>query len=371
MRRFHRLSNKTQEYLTKGDSIPEGERHLRLFNAACDMAGNHFTKDQALQKLEPLARASGLPLGEIRKTIHDAFAEDREPARKPGAYAKVYEKVLAFIPTQAWRGNAGMTDRKVMEALAKRCEVAYHDGIFRASQREIAEIARCDRKTVGLSLKRLMARGFIYRVGKDKNSKAFLWKFSQSVLWTGFEALQEKQSSESRGVLSNKIDRTFLPGSAINGYDPSEDEAVSFDSDAREQGALGYTGRLVYETLLKSNKPLSVGEICERTGLSKSQVYRVLSPQKLFVTSGLAQKQPGGWVAKPATREELDQLMHSPLENLEEGNRGRKTMLMSEQYNLENTCSECAVPRSISSIEITILRSSIGISNGAFDSAIH
>ena len=75
-------------------------------------------------------------------------------------------------------GPTGETDKRVFFAL---CHRAHLDGRkeFRASIREVAEIAGVTKNTAHRSLKRLIQAGLISLAGRDSGSGANLYKFSK------------------------------------------------------------------------------------------------------------------------------------------------------------------------------------------------
>ena len=73
----------TLDYMEHGDRIPEGDRNNRLFKACCDLAGCGFDCGEAQRLCGQLAAASGLPDGEVAKTIASAYSARRTPSRSP------------------------------------------------------------------------------------------------------------------------------------------------------------------------------------------------------------------------------------------------------------------------------------------------
>lgn len=76
-----RLSKATREFLTSG--APQGRRNAELFKAACDLAGNGATFEQALSLLLDPARGCGLEDWEVEGTVRSAFARPRSPSKPP------------------------------------------------------------------------------------------------------------------------------------------------------------------------------------------------------------------------------------------------------------------------------------------------
>lgn len=313
---FSPLSIQTQEYLKNGSQIPEGQRHIALFNASCDMAGNGIEEDATREVLESIAITSGLPEHEVDKVIHDAFKKEREPSRKGNSPLRVWQKAHAYMYAQPWEGTVGMTDRAVFAALVERCKNSCNrEGIFRASSRELAVLAKCDRKTVARSLKRLQKPEYTPRLityeGKDQISRASLWRFSDHVLLKGKKAVNEQFLKDTDVFLGMPPLVTTKESSSSGG--------IAGKSDVGERGALGKSGTLVYQVLATTSHPLTAKQIAEITGMSNKQVYGALGKDSWLVKSGLAIRQDGGWVALPATPGQLDELISRPAGTLGKG----------------------------------------------------
>lgn len=76
--RQSKLSRATTQFLAFG--AQPGERNKRLFDAACDLAGNSYTLAEAREMLLRPAEASGLNTQEIDGTLASAFDKPRNPA---------------------------------------------------------------------------------------------------------------------------------------------------------------------------------------------------------------------------------------------------------------------------------------------------
>ncbi len=85
-----------------------------------------------------------------------------------------YEKWARARP---WPGRTGTTDKWVFLALCHRLRLERRPA-FRATVREIAELAQVNTKTVSKSLKRLQCSGVIKWAGKNPQG-SFLWSFTR------------------------------------------------------------------------------------------------------------------------------------------------------------------------------------------------
>lgn len=150
---FPELSAQTRDFIVNG--APEGKRNNRLFAAACDMAGNNYDDYTIRQILRPVAIACGLPSRETEDTLKSALSRDREPAKKSQTPEKPkhWQKAVAWAKQQPWQGRTGQTDRAVFLACCERARLASNEnGVFRASVREVAELARITKETASRSL---------------------------------------------------------------------------------------------------------------------------------------------------------------------------------------------------------------------------
>lgn len=154
------LSENNRDLLANGTI--KGTRNNRFWAAACDLVANEETipLDLGLN----LLLAAGpkcdpeYPQKEILNRWEDALR--KEPGRAQEYYGNnrtqrntAHQKALAFAQSHRWEGHTAQTDRAVFLACCERSRV--EGDLFRATTREIAEIANCSRKTAGEALKRL------------------------------------------------------------------------------------------------------------------------------------------------------------------------------------------------------------------------
>lgn len=269
------LARRTRDYLANGSAVAPGERNNRLFAAACDLAGNGFSQEQVLQMLTIQAQASGLNQHEIHATIQSAFSKVRVPAKSSQSnqlLSRAWQDALAFAIHIPWNGRSSHSARTLFLALIERARVSSNEqDIFRASIRELSQMARIGTATVQKLLKQFRSapNPLIFHCGHDKRSGASLWRFSRYVLKQGHNII-------------SKMDTVPLSP-------PWLSSSVSvFQTEAAERDALGLGGVFVYRFLLASEYPLRRSELAQAAGLSLHQVdyaIRKLSTHRLVVRS--------------------------------------------------------------------------------------
>lgn len=153
---------------------------------------------------------------------------------------KTIQAALAVIKN--FRGRTAIADSKVARAIVRRFELSREE-IFRASTREIAELARVNRNTASAALERLVKRGFITREGFDETTRASQFSMGLLVRECNFGPL-------------NKMEEDNGP--------------ILHSHDAFERGAVGEVGRLVLEGLQKFG-PHSPTRLAEQMGITRDR----------------------------------------------------------------------------------------------------
>lgn len=283
------LSQKTRDFIAYGALA--GERNNRLFEAACDLAGNQVDFHSTTRLLLPIAQKCGLPTGEAQATIYSAYSKQRTPARPDNQVQfHLHHKVRAWVETRVWSGRTGQTDRAVLLACCERAMTANEKGVFRLSSRELAELARMGRNTASRAIKRLCDQKLLNYCGQDKQSGANLYRFGSGLL----ALLREKiPVMEPLLLTSNWLDSGSLTGK----------------TDAIERGALGKTAYCLYQHMLTLEQAARGKVLAQGAGLSLKQVYRALSKLKAY---DLVVKESGGFVARQRTDEQLDDQVALP-----------------------------------------------------------
>lgn len=303
---FSELSSSTREFILSGAT--PGERNNRLFTAACDLSGCDYDFHAAVQLLTPPALHAGLTERETRDTIQSAYSKPRTPA-KPFSHEKrrasSWEIAHLWAKDAAWPGRTGQTDRAVFLACCERAKTANDKGIFRASSREVAEMARVRANTATKALKRLTTAKLLVFCGRDRESGAHLYRLGATV--TNEKKLRKRyttafSSGEDSVSLTQQIPPLF--------------------PDAAERGALGKTAYVLYTVLVRQEEPVKPGALVRASKLSKSQVSRALKKLLLF---GLARKVGCCYEGIPFSQDDLDTQVARPAGTLGRGERRKKT----------------------------------------------
>jgi len=287
------LSRRTQNYIQQGHTTPEGSRNNELFSASCDLAGNNYTQQETINTLSSPALASGLSIREILSTIKSAYSQQRTPAKptsSPNSKTSDYQWMIIYADNHNWNGRTATSQRAIFTALIHRAKVSSNeDGLFRASIREIATLARCGTATVQRILKDFQNPHYPYiiKCGYDKISKATLWKFPQSILLEA-QQLNLDTLKESPQWLSCSVSISSLP-------------------DSVERNGLGYNGLLVYRMMVSYGNPVLPKDIESLTGLAMHQVKYSLKKLQLFE---LIYREEEGWLAHKYDDETLDRKVH-------------------------------------------------------------
>jgi len=282
------LSNCTRDYIQNGYRISEGSRNNRLFAAACDMYGNGYTQHDVESILSPIALASGLPRYEVDRTINSALSGTRTPSRpevKPLTDNTTWHYALLWAANRPWQGRRGATTRALCLALIERARLAANEyGVFRASIRELAVLARLGTNTVRKMLFHFEGDNIIQKCEQDRTSGASLWRFSDSIINIG------KQ-------LELNMDTVGVPPHWLR-Y-----SVFLFNSDTSERGALGHSVAFVYQYLRGVETPMMPSEIAEVLGLTVNQVNYALRKLRGF---DLLRRLPTGWVVVGLTVTEFE-----------------------------------------------------------------
>lgn len=151
---------------------------------------------------------------------------------------------------------SAQTARNVFLACCERARREHGSKVFRASIRELAELAGVESITAYRALQCFIAAGYLKRCGHS-DVQAGLYAFEKKVL-----------RSDVR-VTDGQNNGTFC----------------TIPNDAFARGALGSSGERIWQLILKEK--LRVAEIARRLKLSHSTVSRVLKKMTRF---GLAQK---------------------------------------------------------------------------------
>lgn len=303
---FSELSHTTRDFLLNGAAV--GERNNRLFSAACDLSGNDYDIHAAMQLLIPMAQKCELPDREIRDSISSAYSKPRTPAKvtaKRQRRPPQWQIATTWAQHHQWKGRTGQTDRAVFLACCERAKTANETGVFRAAVREIAELARIRPNTASLSVKRLTAAKFLTFIGRDRGSKAHLYRLGATTTRTpaSIKTLHKRYTSAcTSGDISVSVARQI------------------FSSDASERRALDKTASVLYSVMLSLIEPMCPRDLARVSLLSKHQVYRAL---KKLSSYGLVAQVGRAYYAVPMTGGELDEQVARPAGTLGKGEERR------------------------------------------------
>lgn len=288
-RPYSPLSRRTRNYIHDGQNTPEGSRNNELFRASCDMAGNQFSKQQVFSALYPSAGGSGLSTREIEATINSAFSQPRTPSKPQNTDKQSiadWQWATLFGDHHDWQGRTATSQRAIFTALVHRAKVSSNeDGLFRASIREIASLARIGTATVQRILKSFQKESnpYIIKCGYDKTSTATLWKFPERIIQYA-QQLNPDTLKESPQWLSCSVSFLSQP-------------------DAIERTGLGYNGLLIYRVMVEWGKPIFPKKLVELTGLADHQVKYAL---KKLITFEIVHRVDDGWLANDYDDVSLD-----------------------------------------------------------------
>lgn len=311
-------------------------------------AGGEVNRLDAEYHLSQAAHAAGLHGAEVRDTIRSGLdAGEETPARRPYevlTFGHTPERAAleAWIAAVDWRTlrRRATTTRAIAEALADRAGTA-RNGKWRASVRELAELARVSVPTTRTALETLTNSGAVARAGTDRRSGASLWTLGPAApLKSKSKEPAAPSDAGLRRVTPNggrapggcggggedsNGNREFYTlttlGSTsvqISRYSPRTaiytEHAVPEDSDAAESGALGKNGWRVWRWLLAQPEPRTVAEIAAALTLTYSQARHALLTVQEKSPAGypLVERTAGAWIANPMSGAALRDYVAEP-----------------------------------------------------------
>ncbi|NWG33528.1 MAG: bifunctional DNA primase/polymerase [Chloroflexi bacterium] len=281
---------------TFGRELSEGERNTRLFALACDMKANGREYHEAETVILDAARRAGLPDDEASVLVKHAYSKDRtipkvfreeeeksknanskdqEPARK----VRIWQRAKDFAGSFDWRGTFGRkanTRRAVYLACVERSRLDGRE-TWRATIRELAELANMNKDTIPTALQDLVTAKLIQRVKTDERIGVY------------------------RFVGLSKFRTLYTTGScSVRNLDNPKTQA--------EQDVFGKLGLVAWHVwkYLLDNPSRNAGEIATGTGLPRSSVYSAL---KRLQSAGLATRAGDGLIyGEPRTDASLQSM---------------------------------------------------------------
>jgi hypothetical protein len=175
------LSRRNRETLAKG--VPDGQRNTRLTAAAYDLAGNFIPYRDAEAVILTAAERCTPPYSarDALAILKSAYRQERQPARKSGESVKPWKKAQDFAASFDWSskyGRKAIKRRAVFLACVERARQRNSD-VWRASKREVAELANTSDETAKVALQNLKRDGLIVWAGHCDRSGANLYRFGE------------------------------------------------------------------------------------------------------------------------------------------------------------------------------------------------
>jgi len=286
--------------LTGGYEV--GERNTWLTKPLYDLAAivqdGLAPEEEALALLEKAARALDYPVKHVRQMWTSAMCKhDLKRAKPENPQRLEVLKALAFEQTHDWSSHkrTNHTDRMVFRACIERARRDAGHNSFRASIREVAELAGVSAKTAQAALHRLKERRLLEWAGVDP-SGANRWRFGPEV---ANSVLHNYHTTPTRGDSVVTTQHSPATSAADSSLVPEPAAADVFHR-------LGRTAWLIYQHLLRQPEHTK-GAIARAVGVHRSTVGRVLKrlmAHGLVVWSGAE----GLYYAEPASRERLERI---------------------------------------------------------------
>lgn len=207
----------------------------------------------------------------LKKYMIDYARRSYEPKRD----LELINKLIAWANQLQWKGKAGSTDKRVFLACLNRAKFD-NENEFRATNREIADAAAVELKTVRKSVGRLVTKKFLEYASKTR---------------LGTYLRIPKKLQHNPNVL----------GCIINGVNQLSLQR----HDVWRIGGLGASSLEIFTVLQNSNKHLTPNEISIRTGKHISTIYKKLP---VLVDYGIIAKDKGKYLANFVETEYLDGL---------------------------------------------------------------
>lgn len=278
------LSRTNRLFLALGTTEPG--RNNAIWAAACDLAGCGIDYNLAEYLLLDAGQKCTPPYPdrEVLQRLRDAYRKKPEPARAMWKHnSRPHEAALAFTMSHDWRGRTAQTDRAVFLACCQRASQE-NRRVFRASVREIAELANITPKTANASLHRHRDAGRLKFEGSDETTGANLFSFTDDVI-TGMT-----------------VNTTLYPP-VVCGVVITDTPKTDAAKDAFFRQSIAWR---VWTHLL-INSEHSISAISRSTRIPRSSVKRAIDwlVPRGFVTIGKAE---GMYYGEPKTDGELEKL---------------------------------------------------------------
>lgn len=266
-----------------------GDRNRVLTSFAYDAVGNAIEYSEVEPLVLDYARRVGLSDREAIDTLKSAYSQEREPARKGGGGLRAWQRAKAFAESFEWRADFGRqaaTAQAVFMACIQRARMEGREH-WRASVREVAELANCNKDTARMMLSDLQACQFIKRTNNttpQERSQTAIYKFSYDRHLSQIRTLETTCSY------------------SVRNYDNPKTQA--------EQDVFYRLGRVAWRVwrYLQIETAPSVNAIAKALELSYSSVYSAVGRLQHKDIRLVARGGDGHYYAEPKTAASLQYL---------------------------------------------------------------
>ena len=216
------------------------------------------------------------------------WLEEQQPLKSRGGQFdhSHSEQFIAFADSRPWPGRTGNTDKAVYLALCQRMRMERGNRVFRASVRELSEIANVGTQAVQAALKRLREGELVKYEKRDDVCGASFYSLAVTEDMPGITTVGETYTNCIDSVVSNVI-----------------------ENDAFHVKALGKSACMIWRLLLSERKAMTVAEIAKATGRVVSTITVNLTKLE---TAGMARPvdatRPARWVGIDVEAERLHQI---------------------------------------------------------------
>jgi predicted transcriptional regulator len=266
------LPSLVYDVLVEGDSSDYASNSEAEFAAVCSLIRCNYNDSEIINLFEKY-----IPSHYADKQKSNGWFEKHmlEKARIliPSRNFEFLDRTKAWANNRSWVGRTGGTDKAIFIACCTRAKHEYISN-FRATVREVAEMAGVTTKTANNSLNRLVEQGYLNQNLKNTENKH---KHLCSYYGISPDIYLQYHNNDLMSFNTNEVITD-----AIRRH------------DAWHRNALGRSALLIYEFLIRSTKVRkTLDEIISRTGKSKSTVINAL---KKLVENNLAVENEAGWL---------------------------------------------------------------------------
>lgn len=323
------LSRANRETLANG--AREGERNQRLTAAAYDMAGCGIAYEVAREALAYAAEkcTPAYPYRDTVSILKSAYKSPRTPARQTPNKIRAWQRATEFATAYDWRkayGRRAIRAERIYLALIERARRDDGD-IFRASAREVSELANVNKETVTNFLHCFTRDGLLIHKGNTDDG-ANLFSFDVSK----FRTLPLPCRCSVRNLEVSKM----MPNSG-------EGEQDVFSG-------LGEVARIVWYHLLVTPEQ-NANRTAKAMNLPVSSVYAAFGKLQ---ASGLIRRGEGGlYFGESRTEAELEYLSYLLGTHGKSAERKARHKVERESYvNLQTMRAKVAYNRKIQKLAL-------------------